>query len=131
MPCSLHRASLKQRHISRYRHPTRRAFVSVCSWQLRAVPQRDEHHSLKLLNLSSVSGMKDLKQAYHGCIRQLHPDVNPDRDTTKDAAAVNKAYQVLSEVCPSHGILCVCHWHVALQACNIQLGYIQMIQKGL
>jgi DnaJ-class molecular chaperone len=54
--------------------------------------------SLDLLQVSEVSGIMELKQAYHARIKRLHPDVNQHQDTTDEAAAVNAAYSTLCEV---------------------------------
>jgi hypothetical protein len=63
-----------------------------------AVPAHEVQRSLELLQVSEVTGLVDLKQAYHERIRQLHPDVNRARDTTDEAAAVNAAYATLCQV---------------------------------
>eukprot|EP00892_Ulva_mutabilis_P003632 jgi/Ulvmu1/1640/UM114_0006.1 len=39
----------------------------------------------------------ELRQAYYNCMRTLHPDVNPERDTTELAALANAAYATLLE----------------------------------
>lgn len=66
---------------------------------LHAVKAADVQRSLDLLHIVQVRGLVELKQAYYERIRELHPDVNQDRDTTSEAAAVNAAYETLCEVC--------------------------------
>lgn len=66
----------------------------------RAASGRDVQACLDLLQIDDISGAEDLKTAYYARMRDLHPDVNPGRDTTADAAAVNDAYETLTQVWP-------------------------------
>lgn len=38
----------------------------------------------------------DIKAAYYSKMKEAHPDVNPDRDTTDDAVRLNAAYTALA-----------------------------------
>ena len=68
-----------------------------------AVKAVEVQRSLDLLQIVQVRGLVELKRAYYERIRELHPDVNQDRDTTDEAAAVNAAYDTLCEVRPTRG----------------------------
>lgn len=69
--------------------PCRRSLVC------RAVTRVEVQRSLNILQVDGVAGLADLKEAYYGRMRALHPDVNLERDTTTEAAAVNAAYSTL------------------------------------
>ena len=64
----------------------------------RAIPQQDIQTYLAALEVEEITSAADLRAAYYDRIKDLHPDVNPDRDTTEEAAAVNNAYAALVEV---------------------------------
>lgn len=49
----------------------------------------------KALGIPLGSRKRDIKAAYYELMKQLHPDVNPDKDTTFEAAKLNLAYQYL------------------------------------
>ena len=70
----------------------------------RAVKAVEVQRSLDLLQIVQVRGLVELKRAYYERIRELHPDVNQDRDTTDEAAAVNAAYDTLCEVRPRRNV---------------------------
>lgn len=57
--------------------------------------------SLDILNLDSAAATDaaELRKAYYGRMREIHPDVNPELDTTQSAALVNAAYAALLKVC--------------------------------
>jgi hypothetical protein len=77
------------------RHLWRRS--RVCQ-RARAQSRLSVDDSLDILNIESIADVAELRRAYYGRIRELHPDLNPDRDTTDEAAQVNEAYAVLLEV---------------------------------
>ena len=64
----------------------------------RALRQQEVQTYLAALAVDEVSSAEDLRAAYYERMRALHPDVNPERDTTEEAAAVNEAYAALTEV---------------------------------
>lgn len=49
-----------------------------------------------LLGVSSNATPSEIKAAYRAKAMELHPDRNPDRDTTSDFQALQAAYEVLS-----------------------------------
>lgn len=51
--------------------------------------------SLKLLGVKEPFTQEQLKAAYRAKAKQLHPDLNKERDTTEDMKAVNLAYEYL------------------------------------
>ncbi|EIE23375.1 hypothetical protein COCSUDRAFT_62912 [Coccomyxa subellipsoidea C-169] len=51
----------------------------------------------RLLGADQGCSRAELRAAYMIRIRQLHPDVNPLRDTTEEATALNEAYALLQE----------------------------------
>lgn len=57
--------------------------------------------SLDILDLGSAAATDagELRRAYYRRMREIHPDVNPDQDTTESAALVNAAYTALLKVC--------------------------------
>ena len=63
--------------------------------------------SLEILHLDSdaVADVAEVKRAYYSRMRDIHPDVNPDEDTTDTAALVNAAYAALLKVCCAHSPL--------------------------
>lgn len=44
-----------------------------------------------------VQTIEELKQAYKKLVKQYHPDLNPDRDTTEEMKAINAEYEDLFE----------------------------------
>ncbi|CAD7702109.1 unnamed protein product [Ostreobium quekettii] len=48
-----------------------------------------------LLELPRGSSREEVRQAYLAKMKHLHPDVNPKKDTTEEAAALNAAYEHL------------------------------------
>jgi curved DNA-binding protein CbpA len=44
-----------------------------------------------------IQTIEELKQAYKKLVKQYHPDLNPDRDTTEEMKAINAEYEVLFE----------------------------------
>lgn len=55
----------------------------------------------KTLRISKNATRKQIKTKYYELIKELHPDVNQDRDTTQLAAKLNTAYQNLMDQFPS------------------------------
>lgn len=49
----------------------------------------------KVLKITRGSSMTDIKAAYYQQMKEMHPDVNPDRDTTDEAVQLNIAYTAL------------------------------------
>jgi|SRR5215469_15961547 len=49
------------------------------------------------LGVPKDADKKTIKRAYRKKSRQLHPDVNPDRNTHDEMAAVNDAYALLTD----------------------------------
>jgi hypothetical protein len=64
---------------------------------IRAQPKRDAH---AVLQVARGSSRAEVRAAYLALIKALHPDVNPDSDTTADAATLNAAYAELMEGVP-------------------------------
>ena len=59
----------------------------------------------KVLNVPRGSSFTEIRASYYKKIKLLHPDVNPDKDTTDQAVALNAAYTVLfQEYSRSNGI---------------------------
>ena len=52
-----------------------------------------------LLGLDSQATREDIRQAYRRCVREVHPDLNPDRAewATEQLQRINEAYTVLSD----------------------------------
>lgn len=46
----------------------------------------------KVLGVRSGAPLSEVRAAYIAGMRRLHPDVNPDQDTTAAATALNAAY---------------------------------------
>lgn len=73
---------------------------AACKRQVacRALRQQDVQEYLAALAVDEIGSAEELRAAYYERMRDLHPDVNPERDTTEEAAAVNEAYAALTEV---------------------------------
>ncbi|BDA47221.1 hypothetical protein COCOBI_10-0660 [Coccomyxa sp. Obi] len=63
-----------------------------------AVQALTSSEAYRLLGAEQGCSKTELRTAYLLRIRQLHPDVNPLKNTTEDAAAVNEAYALLQQV---------------------------------
>jgi DnaJ-class molecular chaperone len=50
------------------------------------------------LSVDSLDSLEELKETYKRRMREVHPDVNHETDTTEEAMRVNRAYTILSEV---------------------------------
>ena len=61
--------------------------------RLAALPATDDPY--RLLEVQQGSSFAEIKAAYYSKMKELHPDVNPDRDTTDDAVRLNAAYTTL------------------------------------
>jgi hypothetical protein len=59
-------------------------------------PQQDYY---AILGVSPDASLEEIRQAYRQCVRELHPDLNPDRAewATRQLQRVNAAYDVLRE----------------------------------
>lgn len=59
-------------------------------------PQQDYY---AILGVSPDASAEEIRQAYRQCVRELHPDLNPDRAewATRQLQRVNAAYDVLRE----------------------------------
>ncbi|GAB4421265.1 MAG: hypothetical protein Kow00106_18120 [Anaerolineae bacterium] len=59
-------------------------------------PQQDYY---AILGVSPNASAEEIRQAYRQCVRELHPDLNPDRAewATRQLQRVNAAYDVLRE----------------------------------
>ncbi|KAK9824309.1 hypothetical protein WJX72_009351 [[Myrmecia] bisecta] len=53
----------------------------------------------RVLEVSRDASPRELRQAYIQRIKQLHPDVNRDKDTTVEASQLNAAYAMVQGVC--------------------------------
>jgi len=49
------------------------------------------------LGVNRSADTKEIKSAYRKMAKKFHPDANPDKDTTEEFQAVNRAYEVLSD----------------------------------
>lgn len=66
--------------------------------RLHARKHASDADAFRELELPSSSSLLEVKQAYLRKMKQVHPDVNPDGDTTAAAARVTCAYSHLMEV---------------------------------
>ncbi len=63
-----------------------------------------DYDPFEVLNLSADPSSLDekiLRAAYLERSKLLHPDVNPDRDTTEQMAQINEAYDIVKEALSS------------------------------
>ncbi len=51
----------------------------------------------QILGISPAASTKEIVAVYHIRCKQLHPDVNPDADSTIQMQQVNEAYRVLKD----------------------------------
>jgi hypothetical protein len=84
-----------QHHLRKQRVP-----VSLCATSSRSGTDLSVADSLRVLNLdaASTTDAAELRRAYYSRMREIHPDVNPEMDTTETAAQVNAAYAALLKV---------------------------------
>ncbi|KAL6785233.1 hypothetical protein ACKKBG_A03005 [Auxenochlorella protothecoides x Auxenochlorella symbiontica] len=78
--------TLMQQPHARGTLPARRA-PHDRSWRLCAMESPE-----KVLGVRSGAPLSEVRAAYIAGMRRLHPDVNPDQDTTAAATALNAAY---------------------------------------
>ncbi|CAG9463364.1 unnamed protein product [Pedinophyceae sp. YPF-701] len=64
-------------------------------WRCRAGPGGSRDDPFDVLGIARGSTPEEIRAAYRVLMKELHPDLNPDRDTTEMAARVNDAYEVL------------------------------------
>lgn len=65
----------------------------------RRIVYDPQHDYYALLGVSADASPEEIRQAYRQCVRELHPDLNPDRAdwATRQLQHVNEAYDVLRE----------------------------------
>ena len=51
----------------------------------------------QILGISPAASTKEIVAVYHVKCKQLHPDINPDADSTIQMQQVNEAYRVLRD----------------------------------
>jgi len=56
-----------------------------------------ENDPYDVLQIPRGSSGEAIKASYYRLIKQLHPDLNPDGDTTAAAVRLNAAYEALME----------------------------------
>lgn len=80
-------------------HSGQHGTTTICAAGNKTISVSD---SLDILELDSATATDadELKKAYYKRMREIHPDVNPEQDTTESAALVNAAYAALLKVCP-------------------------------
>lgn len=66
--------------------------------QCSAIEASEIQQSLSVLKVQQLSSLVELRQAYYERIRDAHPDVNMEADTTAAASEINAAYAILREV---------------------------------
>lgn len=84
-------------HSSSYnKHP-----AIACPAASRSIKDLSVSDSLEILDLDStaVADPAAVRRAYYTRMREVHPDVNHEEDTTDTAALVNAAYTALLKVC--------------------------------
>lgn len=55
----------------------------------------DAAAAYRLLRVERGSSRREVRAAYIELIKDLHPDLNPDQDTTQAAAQLNAAYELV------------------------------------
>jgi DnaJ-class molecular chaperone len=58
---------------------------------------KDIDRARRLLNLPEKITRMEIVKAYRNCCRDIHPDKNPDINTSEEMVRLNKAYRLLIE----------------------------------
>jgi hypothetical protein len=99
-------ANLRKRCQTLQRVPSRHARAAVKAAASRSGKEADVMDvadALAVLQIADADvDASVLRSAYYERMRSIHPDVNPDQDTTATAARVNAAYAFLMQVWPTH-----------------------------
>lgn len=67
---------------------------------MKRQPELEDHYAV--LGLSRSATPDEIKAAYRARAKSLHPDLNPDADTTAEFQRVQKAYTVLTNARARH-----------------------------